>query len=194
MNVKQPILVEQIEELIRGCIKGERYSQNRIYSLFAPKMLTVCLRYSKNREEAEDTMQEGFINVFKSINQFKSLGSFEGWVRKIMVNCALQKYRSKSHIHPLISIENTHAEPLINENVLSDLGVKELLKMIQQLPPVYRMVFNLYVFEGLKHREIAEELGITEGTSKSNLSGARAILQKAVNKSLAVAKQNVNYS
>jgi RNA polymerase sigma-70 factor, ECF subfamily len=191
MDGKNGILVEQIEELIQGCIKGERHYQNRIYGLFSSKMFVVCLRYSKNREEAEDIMQEGFVKVFTSIHQFKSIGSFEGWVRKIMVNCALQKYRSKSHLHPVINIENANTEHLASENVLSQLDAKELLKMVQQLPPAYRMVFNLYVFEGLKHREIAQELGISEGTSKSNLSDARAILQKAVNKSLIVAKQQV---
>ena len=193
MYLKHIILVEQTEELIRGCIKGERFSQNRLYALYAPKMFVVCIRYSKNREEAEETLQEGFIKVFEFIQQFKGAGSFEGWMRKIMVNCALQKYRSKSHLHPVIDIETTDSDQLISEDILSQLDTKELLKMVQQLPPGYRMVFNLYVFEGYKHREIAELLGISEGTSKSNLSDARAILQKAVNKSLVVAKQNLNY-
>jgi RNA polymerase sigma-70 factor (ECF subfamily) len=194
MYLKHSILVEQTEGLIRGCIKGERFSQNRLYALYAPKMLVVCIRYSRNREEAEETLQEGFIKVFEFIHQYKSIGSFEGWIRKIMVNCALQKYRGKSHLHPVINIETTDTDQLVSENILSQLDTKELLKMIQQLPPAYRMVFNLFVFEGFKHREIAELLGISEGTSKSNLSDARAILQKAVNKSLAVVKQNINYS
>jgi RNA polymerase sigma factor (sigma-70 family) len=193
MHLKHSILVEQTEELIRGCIKGERFSQNRLYALYAQKMFVVCIRYSRNREEAEETLQEGFIKVFEFIHQFKGAGSFEGWIRKIMVNCVLQKYRSKSHLHPVIDIENTDTDQHTSEDILSQLDTKELLKMVQQLPPGYRMVFNLYAFEGYKHREIAELLGISEGTSKSNLSDARVILQKAINKSLAIAKQNVNY-
>ena len=193
MYLKHSILEEQTDELIRGCIKGERTSQNRLYALYAPKMFVVCIRYSKSREEAEEILQEGFVRVFEFIHQFKYAGSFEGWVRKIMVNCALQKYRSKSHLHPVIDIETTDTDMHVSEDILARLDTKELLKMVQQLPPAYRMVFNLYVFEGFKHREIAELLGISEGTSKSNLSDARAILQKTVNKSLAVAKQNVNY-
>lgn len=193
MHLKHSILVNQTEELIRGCINAERFSQNRLYEIFAPKMFVVCIRYSKNREEAEEILQEGFIKVFEFIHQFKGTGSFEGWMRKIMVNCALQRYRSKSHLHPVVDIENIETDQSITEDILSQINTKELLKMVQQLPPGYRMVFNLYVFEGFKHREIAEMLGISEGTSKSNLSDARAILQKAVTKSLEIAKQNVNY-
>ncbi|MBD0287684.1 MAG: sigma-70 family RNA polymerase sigma factor [Flavisolibacter sp.] len=155
-------------------------------------MFMVCLRYAKNREEAEEILQEGFMKVFEFIHQFKFAGSFEGWMRKIMVNCALQKYRNKTNLRPVISIETITTEQPDNEEILSRLGTKELLDMVQQLPPGYRMVFNLYVFEGMKHREIAECLGISEGTSKSNLSDARAILQRAVTNSLATHKEKLN--
>ena len=185
--------MEQTNKLIKGCIKGDRYSQSKLYELFAPKMFIVCLRYAMNREEAEEILQEGFLKVFEYIHQFRFAGSFEGWIRKIMVNCALQKYRSKPHLHIIGNIENENVEYWENEDISSKLGAKELIKTIQQLPPAYRMVFNLYVFEGMKHREIAELLNISEGTSKSNLSDARAILQRAVNNSLKVAnKQTVN--
>jgi RNA polymerase sigma-70 factor (ECF subfamily) len=123
------------------------------------------------------------MKVFEFIHQYKFAGSFEGWVRKIMVNCALQKYRTKK-LHAVVNIDPATIENIGNENIISQIGTKELLKMVQQLPPSYRMVFNLYVFEGMKHREIAEYLKISEGTSKSNLSDARAILQKAVHNSL----------
>ena len=187
-------MTETIDQLIQLCINGERQSQSQLYELLAPKMFVVCLRYSRNREEAEETLQEGFMKVFENIKQFKFAGSFEGWVRKIMVNCAFQKFRNKSQMHALVSVENSPGiEPADNEVITSNLGSKELLRMVQQLPPAYRMVFNLYVFEGMKHREIAEYLGISEGTSKSNLSDARTILQKAVAASLQVAKQNINY-
>jgi RNA polymerase sigma-70 factor, ECF subfamily len=184
--------VEQLEQHIQGCLKGNRQSQNKLYEWFAPKMFLLCLRYAKNKEEAEEILQEGFLKVFAFIHQFKFSGSFEGWMRKIMVNCALQKYRNKTNLHPVINIEVAPVEPAGNEDIISKLGAKELLKMVQQLPPAYRMVFNLYVFEGLKHKEIAEQLGIAEGTSKSNLSDARAILQKAVTRNLEVAKKKIN--
>lgn len=156
------------------------------------KMFVVCLRYSKNREEAEEVLQEGFMKVFEFIHQYKFAGSFEGWMRKIMVNCALQKFRTKGSLRPVIDIDENAADHAANEDILGRIGTKELLNMVQQLPPAYRMVFNLSVFEGMKHREIAELLNISEGTSKSNLSDARAILQKAVNKSMASLKVNTN--
>lgn len=183
--------MEQIKTLIEGCVNGNRQSQNQLYSLLKQKMFVVCLRYSKNREEAEEILQEGFIKVFEFIDQYKFNGPFEGWVRKIMVNCALQKYRSKGQMHAVVNIDTTAVEQTGNEDIISQIGTKELLKMVQQLSPAYRTIFNLYVLEGMKHREIAAHLGISEGTSKSNLSDARAFLQKAVNNSLRLAKQNI---
>jgi RNA polymerase sigma factor (sigma-70 family) len=175
----------QIEQLIEACISGDRQSQGRLYNLFSQRMFTVCLRYATSREEAEDILQEGFITVFECMNQYRHKGSFEGWIRKIILNCALQRYRNKKKLRPVVDINatiiNQHAA---NDEIISAIGAKELLVMVQQLPPTYRMVFNLYVFEGMKHREIAMLLGISEGTSKSNLSDARVLLQKAVHKSL----------
>jgi RNA polymerase sigma-70 factor (ECF subfamily) len=181
--------VEETKQLIEGCIRGDRQSQTQLYKLFMQKMFVVCMRYTKSREEAEEILQEGFMRVFEYIHQYKFAGSFEGWMRKIMVNCALQKYRGKGQLRPLIDKDTTALEQIGSEDIMSKIGTKELLKMVQQLPPAYRLVFNLYVFEGMKHREIAEQLKISEGTSKSNLSDARAILQKAISYSLQVAKQ-----
>jgi RNA polymerase sigma-70 factor (ECF subfamily) len=181
---------EQLNQLIQHCIKGDRQSQGKLYAQLAPKMFVTCLRYCRSREEAEETLQEGFMKVFENLQQFKFAGSFEGWVRKIMVNCALQKYRGKSQLHAVVNIDDVKIEQGAMENTTAQLGAKELLKLVQLLPSSYRMVFNLYVFEGMKHREIAELLGISEGTSKSNLSDARAILQKAVLKNSLIAKQN----
>ena len=189
MSVNPYVLLEQQTELIQACINGDRYSQSQLYELFAPKMFAVCLRYSKNREEAEDILQEGFVQVFKSLKTFKYEGSFEGWVRKIMVYCSIKHFRTKSNMHPLINIESVDAKQMDNEDIIARLGKKELLKMIQALPPVYRMIFNLYVFEGLKHREIAAQLGLSEGTSKSNFFDAKVILQRAVNNSLKISIQ-----
>ena len=190
MLVTQTDILEQLTELIQACINGDRHSQSKLYQLFVPKMFAVCLRYSKNREEAEEIVQEGFLQVFKSLKNFRHEGSFEGWVRKIMVYCAIQHYRRKSKMHPVVNIEKAEVEETGNDDALTQLSKKELLKMVQALPPAYRMVFNLYVFEGLKHREIAEYLGISEGTSKSNFFDAKVILQRAVSNSLKVAKQN----
>jgi RNA polymerase sigma factor (sigma-70 family) len=187
------LLVTETDKLIQGCIKGQRHAQSQLYELFAPGMLTVCLRYSKNKEEAEEILQEGFMKVFTFLHQFKFEGSFEGWVRKIMVNCALQKYRRNTPLHAVVDIDASQQQIAEAENIIAKIGTKELLKMVQQLPSGYRLVFNLYVFEGMKHREIAQLLGISEGTSKSNLFDARAILQKAVNDSYQVAKKNMNY-
>lgn len=190
MFENQGELVDQHYQLIQGCIKKERYSQSRLYEQFAPSMFGVCLRYAKNREEAEEILQEGFLKVFEFIHQFRADGSFEGWIRKIMVNCALQRYRSKVTMYAVVNIDALGIEPKSNEDIINRLGTKELLQLIRQLPPAYRMVFNLYVFEGMKHREIARHLGISEGTSKSNLSDARSILQKAVINNSHIAQQN----
>lgn len=183
---------EQLNQLIQECSKGNRQSQSRLYSFLAPKMFVVCQRYSKSREEAEEILQEGFVKMFEHIQQYKFAGSFEGWVRKIMVNCALQKFRKKSQLHAVVNIDDAGRECSDAENISAQLSAKELLLLVQQLPPAYQMVFNLYVFEGMKHREIAEMLGISEGTSKSNLSDARAILQKAVIKNAQIASSKTN--
>ena len=185
--------MQQPTQLIQACITGDRQSQSRLYALLVPKMFSVCLRYCKNREEAEEILQEGFVQVFKSLKNFKHQGSFEGWVRKIMVYCAIQHYRSSIKMFPVISIDsiiNSTEEQTGAEEIMAQLGKKELLQMVQALPPAYRMVFNLYVFEGMKHREIAEHLGISEGTSKSNFFDAKIILQKAVTNSLKIANQS----
>jgi RNA polymerase sigma factor (sigma-70 family) len=186
--INQFNLLEQSERLIKACISGDRSAQSILYEQFAPKMFGVCLRYSKNREEAEEILQEGFLQVFKSLCSFKFAGSFEGWIRKIMVYCAIQHFRSKSKMHLVLNIDNLKGEEIGAEEIVSGLQKKELLKMVQALPPAYRLIFNLYVFEGYKHREIASLLGISEGTSKSNLFDAKSLLQKAVTNSLKVAK------
>ncbi len=140
----------------------------------------VCLRYARSREEAEEILQEGFLRVFTYIKTFKGSGSFEGWIRKIMVNAALFLYRSKSSLQPVIRLNNDKHNAAGETDIDSAMNEKELLSLVQTLPAGYRIVFNLYVFEGYKHREIAQALSISEGTSKSNLSDARAYLQKAI--------------
>jgi RNA polymerase sigma-70 factor (ECF subfamily) len=168
---------------------GKRQAQNELYSQFSPKMFHVCLRYSKSREEAEDTLVEGFMKVFDHLKQFKNEGSLEGWIRRIMVNTAIEKYRKKTPVLTAIINEERNDVFAEKHGILEELSARELIDMVQKLPAACQMVFNLYAFEGLKHKEIAEQLGIAEGTSKSNLSDARALLRKAVACSRVIAKE-----
>jgi len=151
-------------------------------------MFVVCLRYSRSREEAEEILQEGFLKVFQFLHQFRHEGSLEGWIRKIMVNAALQRLRNKSRLTPVVNIELYKEELAWQDTIESDMSSKEFLKLVMGLPPAYKSVFNLYVFEGYKHREIAEILGISEGTSKSNLYDARIYLQKQLTKKTVAVK------
>ena len=179
MFVKGPdIPIKELHILINGCLKKDRSSQRKIYEIYSSGMMTLCLRYSKNREEAEEVMHDGFLQMYKCIGQFKNKGPFEGWLRRIMINSALQRYRGKSIRDYQVPLTEDHY--LLVSEFNSDIGLseKEMIRMIQALPPACRMVFNLYVFEGMKHREIASLLNVTEGTSKSNLYDARNHLKK----------------
>ncbi len=185
-------MTDNLKDIIAGCIAGNRGCQSDLYKLFSPKMLIVCMRYSKNLEEAEEILQDGFIRVFKFIGQFKNEGSFEGWIRKIMVNCALQKLRSQINLRMVVSLNAELHDDSYDANIVEKISGKEMLALVQSLSPAYRMVFNLYHFEGYKHREIAELLGVEEGTSKSNLAQAKRILQNAVKKNLSIEKKILN--
>ena len=146
-------------------------------------MYVVCLRFCRSRHEAEEILQEGFIKMFAALHQYRDTGSFEGWVRKIMVNTALQRYRSQSAMHAVVSLDLAPLDHLREkEDIVSSLNAKELLKLVQELPAAYRMVFNLYVFEGYQHKEIADLLDISEGTSKSNLHDARRWLKEKISR------------
>ncbi|MGZ3839136.1 MAG: RNA polymerase sigma factor [Flavisolibacter sp.] len=166
-------------DLIEGCLRGERKMQYELYQRFAPKMYGVCLRYAGNAEEAEDILQEGFIKVFNKIGSFRNEGSFEGWIRRIFVNTAIENFRKKIHLQPITEYEEDTVEGKYL-SVLDNLAEKDIIQLVQQLSPGYRTVFNMYVVEGYTHRQIAEALGISEGTSKSQLSRAKQILQDLV--------------
>jgi len=142
-------------------------------------MYGVCLRYARDSADAEDILQEGFVRVFTKIKQFEFKGSFEGWMRRIMVNTALEKFRKHDRLYPVEEISVYESTEWVEETI-SSITADELMKMIQELPPRYRMVFNLYAIEGYSHLEIGAMMNISEGTSKSNLSRARMILQKRV--------------
>ncbi len=169
----------ELNDIIKGCVANKRKAQARLFELFSEEMFGVCMYYSKDYTEAEDTLHEGFMKVYKSIGQFKSKGSFAGWVRRIMVNTALEKFRKKQQMYAL-GDEFENLEDIDNRNVINDISAQDLIQLIRELSPKYKMVFNLYAIEGYSHKEIANMLGISEGTSKSNLARARYILQKKV--------------
>lgn len=158
--------------LIRGCLRQERDAQQRMYNQLSGKMFAVCMRYSQSREAAEDLLQEGFLKVFTNMDKFRHDGSFEGWVRRIMVNTAVEHFRRENRMYPVLSLDASEANRAI---ALPETGleVQDLVRLIQELSPGYRTIFNLYAVEGYSHKEIADMLQISEGTSKSQLARAR---------------------
>lgn len=167
------------EQLIRESAKGNRVFQKLLYDRFASKMFGVCLRYASDYQIAEDILQEGFVKAFRNLDRFRFEGSFEGWLRKIMVNTAIEMHRRKNLLYPIVDVENTEVE-FVDESVLSKLAVDDMMNMIAALSPGYKTVFSLYAIEGFSHKEIAEQLNISEGTSKSQLARARYILMEMV--------------
>jgi RNA polymerase sigma-70 factor (ECF subfamily) len=167
-----------LDQLIQKCKKNDTKAQNELYKLFSSKLFSLCLKYSKNYVEAEDNLQDAFITIFEKISQYKYKGSFEGWLKRIVINTALQRYRSKG-VFNLVNednIEDVTIEIEDNDNI----DIAFLLQSIQELPNRYRLVFNLYVLDGYSHKEIAKRLGITTGTTKSNLARARLILKNKI--------------
>lgn len=170
------------KDLLEQCKQGDHAAQEKLYRFFAPTMLGICLRYAKNYHEAEDVMQEGFIKVFSNIARFRGEGSFEGWIKRIMVNTSLNQYYKNKRTQSDKSFDDIREKDI--ENIHEDevkeyrFSQKEMLDAIHQLPDGYRQIFNMYVFEKYKHREIAELLNISVNTSKSQLSKARVYLKK----------------
>jgi RNA polymerase sigma factor (sigma-70 family) len=185
--------LSDIKKIIKGCLAGNRRDQELLYRRHSSKLYAVCLQYSGNDEEARDILQEGFIKIFENLRNYKHEGSFEGWMRRIVVNTALEKFRSRHNLFRVDDIETIsepEAEP-DNEDY-SGLQAVDLLYIIRELPPKYRMVFNLYAIEGYSHKEIGTMLSISEGTSKSNLSRARIILQRRVSSYTGIRRKAVN--
>lgn len=166
-------------DLIKGCIAGDRRIQETLYRQFSPKMYAVCLRYSGNADDAQDLLQEGFIKVFNNIHRFRSEGSFEGWIRRIFVNTSIEHFRKKTNLYSISEAEENTIENK-DLSVLDSLSEKDIMGLVQELSPGYRTVFNMYVVEGYSHKDIGTLLGISEGTSKSQLARAKGILQKMV--------------
>ncbi|MCC6583203.1 MAG: RNA polymerase sigma factor [Chitinophagales bacterium] len=174
-------------ELIESCKSNNRDAQYKLYSLLSGKMFAVCLRYAKNREAAEDLLQEGFVKVFINIDKFRGDGSFEGWVRRIIVNTAVEHYRKSTKMYPVVSVDDINKDiPWADTG--DELELEDLMKMIDKLSHGYKTIFNLYVVEGYSHKEIGEMLEINEGTSKSQLARARYLLMDMVKKSEIVKK------
>ncbi len=168
------------QQLIAGCKKGNRLAQRELYDKYAPRMLAVCMRYVNDRETARDLLQEGFIKVFTCIDSYSGLGSFEGWIRKVFVNGALEYLRKTDVLREATDLDNAPELVQPEASVLSNISAAELMKMIQQLPAGFRAVFNLFAIEGYSHREISEMLKITESTSRSQYTRARQLLQKQI--------------
>ncbi len=163
-------------ELIEGCRRNNRHAQQAVYDQMAGKMLALCCRYVKDRMQAEDVLVTSFTKVFEKIDQFKGDGSFEGWVRKIVVNESLSYLRKNKSMYLETDLDAAGREPDLN-NLNNQLEADDLLRLVSELPPGYRIVFNMYAIDGFTHKEIADELGINENTSKSQLSRARSYLQ-----------------
>lgn len=174
------------DQIVVGCRKGKHHAFNALYNKYSAKMLGVCFRYTKSKEEAEDVLQEGFIKVFNKISSFKSRGSFEGWLRRIMVNTAINHYKAKKKYQTQdIDLNSKHlvdsyASDEETIEVDETLPKEELMKILQDLPEGYRFVFNMFVIEGMKHSEIAAELNISVNTSKSQLFKARRWLRQRI--------------
>ncbi|MDD5951809.1 MAG: sigma-70 family RNA polymerase sigma factor [Bacteroidales bacterium] len=169
------------QRLIEGCRKGDRKSQKELYDRFAPKMMAVCLRYMGDSERAADILQDGFVTVYSKLDSFSGEGSFEGWIRRIFVNTALMSLRKNDVLKESDDLETAWGLASESTSALQDLSYKELIRMIAELPPGFRTVFNMYVIEGYSHKEIGEALGISEVTSRSQLTRARKLLQDKIN-------------
>lgn len=167
-----------LEQLIKKCIKQDAKAQSQLYKQYASKLFSLCLKYSKNYAEAEDNLHDAFITVFNKIDQYKNKGSFEGWLKRIAINTSLQRYRENVGVFDIVNEGNVEDVTVdINDK---DISIDFLLKIIQELPDRYRLVFNLYVLDGYSHVEISELINISAGTSKSNLARARMILKEKI--------------
>lgn len=163
--------------LIKGCQNNDRESQRMLYKHYYGYAMSICIRYAQNREEAQEILNDGFMKVFSKIGMYDNKKSFKGWLRRILINTAIDHFRAnkKHYYHADIEVVHEHAE---GKDVIADMTHNEILELVQKLSPMYRTVFSLYVIDGYSHEDIAKELGISVGTSKSNLSKARANLRK----------------
>jgi RNA polymerase sigma factor (sigma-70 family) len=168
---------DNLSQMWVGCLQNDRKQQEALYKALAPKMMAVCMRYANDRDEAQDILQEGFIKMFNNVHKYRGDGNLEGWIRRIMVHTAISRYRK---LKPMVLVEDmaeSHESGTTSQNA-NNLEVSDLMKLIQQLPSIYRSVFNLYAIEGYSHQEIGTKLGITELLSRTTLYRARNILKE----------------
>jgi len=165
------------EEVVQGCLQGNLFAQKCLFEKYHKKMLGVCFRYSNDKEEAQDVLQDSFIKVYNKLDTFKGSGSLEGWIRKIVVNTSIENYRSKKSVH-LLDIDEVENKVNSGSSVDARINADDILVFINMLPEGYKMVFNLYAVEGYSHKEIADQLNISENTSYSQYSRAKELLRK----------------
>ena len=165
-------------QLINGCRKGDRLAQKELYERYSRKMMGVCLRYVNDRETARDLLQDGFVKVFTSMDSYSGIGSFEGWMRKIFVNCALEYLRKSDVLRESTDLDNTAELIQPDASAISNMSAAELMQLVQELPAG---LFNLFAIEGYSHKEISDMLNITESTSRSQFTRAKQMLQKRIN-------------
>ncbi|MDN5200149.1 RNA polymerase sigma factor [Fulvivirgaceae bacterium BMA10] len=168
-----------LDPLIKECKKGDRKAQKKLYMLFFPYAKSICLRYTKSEDEAMEILNDGFLKIFTKLDQHLPNQSFKAWARRIFVNTAIDQYRRNTNHRHTLEIEKADTE-FIDPEVIDRVSAEEILRIVGNLSPAYRMVFNLYVVEGYNHKEIGKKLGISEGTSKSNLAKARMKLKKMI--------------
>ena len=171
----------EYSEIIEACVKGDRHAQRSLYEIFSKKMFVVCLRYTKSQQEAEDILQDSFIKVFKNLKGYRGDSRLDYWIKRIVVNTALNSQRKKLYMYPMVDIEDVKSDFDLNKT-LAAFGLEELLNMIKELPTGCQTVFNMFAIEGFSHKEIAEMLEVSEGTSKSQFSRARKLLKEKIAK------------
>ncbi|MDX1942416.1 MAG: sigma-70 family RNA polymerase sigma factor [Saprospiraceae bacterium] len=177
-------MIKDWHDILEACKHGDRIAQKQFYERFKDKMFVLCLRYANSREDAEDLLQEGFITVFRDLHQYKGVGNLEGWVRKVILNIALQYIRRQKHLFQMIELEDVAHRLQSEHDFIEEDTTRNLIRIMQQLPPGFRTVLNLYVLEDYSHEQIAKELGISVGTSKSQLNRAKCVMRALVEKSL----------
>ena len=177
---KKEVTSQDEQHIIALCRQNDRSAQKKLYEALAPKMFAVCLRYMSDRESAQDVLQEGFLTLFSKLDTYSGEGSFEGWARKIFVNTALMTLRKSDALKQSEELDSARDVSSGSPSALQDITYKELMRLISALPTGFRTVFNMFVIEGYTHKEISEELGITEATSRSQLQRARVMLQKQI--------------
>ena len=170
------------QSLIAVCIKGNQIAQKTLFESFSPKFFALCLRYMKSTDDAEDVLQEGMVKIFTKLPEYSGTGSFEGWMRRIIVNTCLDQIRKNQKLKFDVSIDKEEYKLSMNAHILENMSANELIEEIKKMPPGYRVVFNMFAIEGYSHQEIAQKLGVKESTSKSQYLRARAYLKERINK------------